>query len=121
MKTKAGKQKASKRHAAATHDVAEIKWAVLLDQLAMIDGLIGFANCIYAGNQNDKSRYGGDCYQGPSGDGLSQRNSKLAVSFGFIGFRHNLLCCAFLLHLISVGFLSDNQANLVTSPTFLSS
>jgi hypothetical protein len=37
MKAKAGKQKASKRHAAATPDVAEIKWPVLLDQLAMIE------------------------------------------------------------------------------------
>jgi hypothetical protein len=30
-----------------------------------------------------------------------------------------LLCSAFLLHLISVGFLPDNQANLITSPTLL--
>jgi hypothetical protein len=42
MKT-AGKQKASKRHAAATRDVTEIKWPVLLDQLAMIDGPASFA------------------------------------------------------------------------------
>ena len=42
MKAKAGKQKASKRHAVATPDVGEIKWPVLLDQLAMIDGTVSF-------------------------------------------------------------------------------
>jgi hypothetical protein len=42
MKAKAGKQKASKRHALATPDVGEIKWPVLLDQLAFIDGTVSF-------------------------------------------------------------------------------
>ena len=47
MKTQAGKQKASKGDAAATPDVAEIKWPILLDQLAMIEpqcGMILHAN-----------------------------------------------------------------------------
>jgi hypothetical protein len=44
-------------------------------------------------------------------DCLSQRNPKLAVPLGFIVGRHNILCCAFVLHLISVGFFPDNQAN----------
>ena len=37
MNAKAGKQKASKRRAAATADVREMKWPILLDQSAMIE------------------------------------------------------------------------------------
>ena len=37
MNAKAGKQKASKRRAAATADVREVKWPILLDQSAMIE------------------------------------------------------------------------------------
>jgi hypothetical protein len=37
MNAKAGKQKASKRRAAAIADVREMKWPILLDQLAMIE------------------------------------------------------------------------------------
>jgi hypothetical protein len=37
MKAKAGKQRQSKRHDAATPEIAEIKWPVLLDQLAIIE------------------------------------------------------------------------------------
>jgi len=82
--------------------------------------LFGEANRVYAGNQNDKSRYGEDRYQGPSCDRLSQRNPKPAVPLGFIVSRHDVLCCALLVHLISVCFLSDNQANLKRLPKPLS-
>ena len=37
MNAKAGKQKASKRRTAATADVREMKWPILLDQSAMIE------------------------------------------------------------------------------------
>ena len=41
--------------------------------------LFGYANRVYAGNHNDKSRYSEDRYQCLGRDCLSQRNRKLAV------------------------------------------
>ncbi len=58
--------------------------------------LFGEANRVYAGNQNDKSRYGEDRYQGPSRDRLSQRNPKPAVPLGFIVSRHEFYAVPFL-------------------------
>jgi hypothetical protein len=61
----------------------------------------GYANRVYAGNDNDKSRYREDRYQSPSRNGLSQRNPKLAVPFGFIVGRYNR---SMLRHCVSSDF-----------------
>jgi hypothetical protein len=52
--------------------------------------------------------------------GYTHRVRSQPEPLGFIVGRHNILCCALVLRLISVGFLPDNQANLKTLPNLLS-
>ena len=76
----------------------------------------GLVKGAYRSDEDDETRDRKDRYERPSRKRFSEFYPKPAISSGFVVGRHNILCCELLLHLISVGFLRENQANLKTLP-----